>query len=132
MKKQGMDSMKLNALAKLAEELEAVHEICTRGCTNETTVGKVVRKAQLIVAELAKVIHGEASPTPWRKHTDREVRADDDRLWLENVVCQTQSCPKTRYTKAERKEWDMPATANTELIVASVNAVAKCRAIAEK
>lgn len=44
-----------NALAELAEELEAVYAVAIRGCTEETRVGNVVRKAQRIVAELAKV-----------------------------------------------------------------------------
>ena len=44
-----------NALAKLATELGIVCDIANRGCADETAVGKVVRKAQRIIAELAKV-----------------------------------------------------------------------------
>lgn len=122
------------ALTELAERMSKIKTPPTFYVNMEDyhTACNDLMKAQRIIAELAKVNHGEASPTPWRVHTDREVRANDERLWIENVVCQTQSCPKTRYTKAEREEWNIPATANTKLIVASVNAVAECRAIAEE
>lgn len=66
------------------------------------------------------------SPRPWsvNGHT---IEADDENLWLHNmktgkgVVATLPSAPKSRFSKADREEWDKTPEANAKLIVDLVN-----------
>lgn len=69
----------------------------------------------------------EPSPTPWQVN-GHSIECHDERLWQYNdktgrdVVALLPSAPKTRFNKAERKQWDDLTAANADLIVSAVNA----------